>query len=54
MVYRNEDIILDQMYEKQILSAFYYEDLKLQERLEKNAYLRKYSTLQVGTHKIGF
>ena len=28
MVYRDEDSILDQIYEKQIFSAFYYEDLK--------------------------
>ena len=48
MAYRDEDSILDQIYEKQILSAFYYEDLK------ENAYLKKYSTQQQGTHKIGF
>ena len=29
MVYRNEDSILDQIYAKQIFSAFYYEDLKV-------------------------
>ena len=28
MVYRDEDSILDHVYEKQIFSAFYYEDLK--------------------------
>ena len=28
IVYRDEDSILDQKYEKQIFSAFYYEDLK--------------------------
>ena len=28
MAYRDEDSILDQVYEKQIFSAFYYEDLK--------------------------
>ena len=41
MIYRNEDSILDQIYENQIILALYYEDL--------NSYLRKYST-----HKIGF
>ena len=31
MVYRDEDSILDQIYENQIFSAFYYEDLRFQE-----------------------
>ena len=48
MAYRDEDSILDQKYEEQIFSAFFYEDWK------ENAYLKKYSTLQQGTHKIGF
>ena len=29
MAYRDEDSILDQNYEEKIVSAFYYEDLKL-------------------------
>ena len=28
MIYRNEDSILDQIYENQIILALYYEDLK--------------------------
>ena len=35
MAYRDEDSILDQICEKQIFSAFYYEDLKFSEWLKK-------------------
>ena len=47
---RDEDSILDQIYDKQMFSAFYYEDLKLV--ILENAYLEEYSTPQQGTHKI--
>ena len=35
MAYRDEDSILDQIYAKQIFSAFYYEDLRFQEGFKK-------------------
>ena len=34
-VYRDEDSISDQIYQKQIFSVFYYEDLKFWEWLKK-------------------
>ena len=52
---RDEDSILDQSFEKQIFSAFYNEDLKFWEWFKKiHIYLKKFGTLQGGTHKIGF
>ena len=51
MVYNDEDSISDQTYKKQIFLDFYFEDLSI---IEENSYLKKYSTLQQGTHKIGF
>ena len=55
MVNRNEDSILDQIYEKQIFSGFYYADLEFLRVIEEIAHLsRKYSTLQLGSYKIGF
>ena len=54
MAYRDEDSILDQMYQKQIFSNFNYEDSEVLKVIEENAYLKKYSTKQEGTHKIGF
>ena len=44
MVYRDEDSILDQIYEKYIILAFFYEDYFFLRVIEENAYLRKYST----------
>ena len=55
MAYRDENWILDQIYEKQIFLDFYYEDFKDNYReVEENAFLDKYSTLYLGTIKIGF
>ena len=49
MVYRDEDSILDQIYGNQMWSVFYIWRLKILRVIEENAYLRKYSTLQLGT-----
>ena len=54
MLYRDEDSILKQLYEKQTFSAFYSEDLKFFRVIGDNAYIMKYSSLQLRTHKIGF
>ena len=51
---RDEDNILDQIYDKQIFSAFYYEDLKFGECFKKCIFKDIYSTLQQGTHKIEY
>ena len=51
MVYKDEDSILDQINSNQIFFASYFKILRV---IEENAYLRKYSTLQLGTHKIAF
>ena len=55
MAYRDEKSILDQKYQNQMFLDFYYVDLFKDLRvIEENAYLKKYSTLQQGTHQIGF
>ena len=54
MAYRYGDRSLEQKYEKQIFSDFYCDFLRILRVIEESAYLRKYSTLQQGTHKIGF
>ena len=41
MVYRHDDSVLDQKFEKQISRDCYYKDFKV---IEENAYLKKYST----------
>ena len=51
MAYRDEDSLLDQIYAKQIYSAFFYKDLEILRLISGNAYLKKYSTLQQGTQK---
>ena len=37
-----------------IFLNFYYEDFKILRVIGENAYIKKYSTLQQGTRKIGF
>ena len=53
-VSNDEDNILDRIYKKQICSNFDYEDLKFWEWLKKKAYLKEYSFLHEGAHKIRF
>ena len=48
MVYRDENNILEQIYQKQICSDFYYEDFL--RAIEENAFLEKYSSLQEGAN----
>ena len=49
----DEDSILDQIYNKEICSEFYHEDLKFRV-IEEYTYLKKFSSLQERAHKIGF
>ena len=53
MAYSDEDSILDQIYEKQIFWPSFMRFKILGVNYE-NAYLKKYSNLKQGTHKIGF
>ena len=41
-------------YQKQLFSDFYYEDYNKSRVIEENVYLKKYSIIQQGTHKIVF
>ena len=53
MTYRDENSIIDQIYQKQIFLDVYYEDLKFKNDWRKSIF-KKYNTLQQETHKIGF
>ena len=50
MAYRDEGSILDKIFQMKIFSDFNYYLSPMSD--EENEYLKKYSTLQQGTHKI--
>ena len=55
MAIRDEDSILDQIYKrKKKISDFSLRRFEIPRVIEGNAFLKKYSTLQHGTHKFGF
>ena len=53
MAYRDEDIMLDQIYEKKYFRTFIMKIQNIKWDRE-NAYLKKYSTIQQGTFVLGF
>jgi len=54
MVYRDEDSILDKIYEYKYIFGLVLRRFRIFRIIEENAYLKKYSTLQQRAHKIGF
>ena len=52
--FRDVDSILDQMYRKANMLGVILWRFRILWLNEENAHLKKYSTLQQGTHKIGF
>ena len=53
MAYRDEDKILEPIYQEKICSDFNYEDLNSKRNRRKYIF-KEYSNLQQRTHKIGF